>query len=63
MIAAGQLLEHVGRLLARTRVQLDEQVDDDLALVVLVEAHVGEELERSRLAERGVGEHVRGVGA
>jgi hypothetical protein len=41
------LLEHLGGLLGRARVELDEQVDDDLVLVVLVEAHVGEELTRA----------------
>ena len=52
-----------GGLLERARVQLDEQVDDDLVVVVLVEAHVGEELARAELAEGGVGERVAGLGA
>ena len=38
-------------------------MDDDLVLVVLVEAHVGEELARAVVAERGVGERVGGLGA
>jgi hypothetical protein len=38
-------------------------VDHDLVLVVLVEAHMGEELARAVIAERGVGERVRRLGA
>jgi hypothetical protein len=38
-------------------------VDDDLVLVVLVEAHVGEELARPVVAEGGVGERVGGLRA
>ena len=38
-------------------------MDGDPVVVVLVEAHVGEELARSVLAERGVGERVPGVRA
>jgi hypothetical protein len=37
-------------------------VDDDLVVVVLVEAHVGEELARPVVAERGVGQRVGGLG-
>src|SRR3954447_15018840 len=62
-LAAGRVLEHARRLLGGARVELDEQVDDDLVLVVLVEAHVGEELARAVVAERGVGEGVGGLGA
>src|SRR5215213_5573399 len=62
-VAAGGLLEHGARLLARAGVELHEQVDDDLVLVVLVEAHVREELARPVVAEGGVGERVRGVRA
>ncbi len=57
--AARGLLEHLGGLVQRARVQLDEQVDGDARVVlVLVEAHVGEELARAVVAERGVGERV-----
>src|SRR5439155_15053322 len=60
---AGRLLEDVGRLLARARVELDEQVDGDPAVVVvLVEAHVGEELARPVVAEGGVGQRVARLG-
>ena len=38
-------------------------MDDDPVVVVLVEAHVGEELARAVVAERGVGERVAGLGA
>jgi len=38
-------------------------VHDDVVLVVVVEAHVGEEFARSVLAEGGVGERVVGFGA
>src|SRR6185436_3166301 len=55
---AGGVLEDLGRLLGRARVELDEQVHDDPLLVVLVEAHVREELTRPRIAEGGVGEAV-----
>ena len=41
---------------ARARVELDQQVDRDLVLVVLVEAHVGEELACAAFAESAVGE-------
>src|SRR5688572_1566600 len=44
-VAAGSLLEDTRRLFLVARVQLDEQVHDDAVLaLVLVEAHVGEEL-------------------
>src|SRR6266540_5989334 len=59
---AGGSLEHVDRLLLRARVELDQEVDDDALLVVLVKTHVGEELPRSRLAERAEGEAVGGLG-
>ena len=61
--AAGGLLEHLGGLLGRARVELDQQVHDDPVLVVLVEADVGEELARAVVAEGGVGERVAGLGA
>ena len=61
--AAGGVLEHLGRLLGRARVELDQQVDDDPVLVVLVEADVGEELARAVVAEGGVGERVARLGA
>src|SRR5213592_134264 len=64
--AAGGVLEHLGGLLGRARVQLDEQVDHDplvaLGPLVLVEAHVGEELARAVVAEGGIGERVAGLG-
>jgi crotonobetainyl-CoA:carnitine CoA-transferase CaiB-like acyl-CoA transferase len=56
--AAGGLVQHLGRLLRRARVQLDQHVDHDLVLFVLVEAHVGEELARAMVAEGGEGERV-----
>ena len=61
--AAGGVLEHLGRLVGGARVELDEQVDDDLVVVVLVEADVGEELARAVVAERGVAERVAGLRA
>ena len=52
------------RLLERARVELDEQVHDDPRVVlVLVEAHVREELAHAMIAERGVGERVAGLWA
>ena len=48
---------------ARARVELDQQVDDDAVVVVLVEAHVREELARAVITEGGVGERVAGVRA
>ena len=62
-VPAGGLLEHLGGLLGRAGVELDEQVDDDPVLVVLVEADVGEELARAVVAEGGVGERVAGLRA
>ena len=59
---AGGVLEHLGRLLGRPRVELDEQVHDDLVVLVLVEAHVREELARAVVAEGGVGERVARLG-
>src|SRR4051794_25523329 len=60
--AARGLLEHIGGLLARARVELDEQVDDDPAVVlVLVEAHVREELAGAVVAEGGVAQRVTGL--
>ena len=57
------LLEHLGRLLGRARVELDEQVDDDPVVLVLVEAHVREELARPVVAEGGEGQRVAGLRA
>ena len=54
-------IEHLGCLLQRARVQLDEQVHDDLVLLVLVEAHVREELPHPVLAEGRIGEGVAGL--
>ena len=62
-VAARGLVEHLGGLLGGARVELDEQVHDDLVLVVLVVAHVGEELARAVIAERRVGERVGRLGA
>src|SRR3954462_834981 len=62
--AARGLLEHLRRLLGRTGVELDEQVDDDAVVVlVLVVAHVGEELTRPVVAEGGVAQRVARLGA
>ena len=56
-------LEHLGRLVERARVELDQQVHGDAAVVlVLVEAHVREELAHAVVAERRVGERVAGLG-
>jgi hypothetical protein len=55
---ARRLLQYLGRLLGRARVQLDQQMHHDPLLVVLVETHVGEELTRPVIAERGVRESV-----
>ncbi len=61
---AGGGLQHLRRLLERARVELDEQVDDDPRVVlVLVEAHVGEELAHAVVAEGGVGERIAGLRA
>ena len=54
----GGLLEHLGRLLGGAGVELDQQVDDDLLVVVLVEADVGEELAHAGVAEGAVGEEL-----
>src|SRR4051812_26418541 len=62
-LAAGGLLEHAGGLLGGAGVELDEQVDDDLVVVVLVEADVGEELARAVVAEGREGQGVRRLGA
>src|SRR5215218_6669188 len=61
-IAARGLLEDAGRLLARAGVELHEQVHDDLVLVVLVEAHVREELARPVVAEGRVRQGVGDLG-
>src|SRR6185312_1976543 len=61
--ALGGLLEHLGRLLGGAGVELDQQVDDDLVLVVLVEADVGEELAHPGVAEGAVGEELGRVRA
>jgi len=61
--SAGGLLQDARGLLGGAGVELDEEVDDDLVVVVLVEADVGEELARAVVAEGGVGEGVRGLGA
>jgi hypothetical protein len=58
LLAARRRFQHLSRLLGRTREELDEQVDDDLVLVVVVEAHVGEEFARSVVAEGGVAARV-----
>src|SRR3954451_20267645 len=56
-------LEHLGRLLLGARVELDQQVDGDRRVVlVLVEAHVGEELAGAVVAERGEAERLAGFG-
>jgi hypothetical protein len=47
----------------RAGVELDEQVHHDPIIVMLVEAHMGEELPRAMVAERGVGEGVPGLRA
>ena len=63
-MAAGRLLEHVGGFLDRPAVELDQEVDHDaVALLVLVEADVREELARAVVAEGGVAEGVAGLGA
>src|SRR3954452_17418921 len=57
-------LEDLGRLLLRAGVELDEEVDGDRRVVlVLVEAHVREELARAVVAERGEAERLAGLGA
>src|SRR5258708_1464198 len=56
-------LEHLGRLLERAGIQLDQKVDDDARVVlVLVEAHMREELADAVIAEGGVGQRVAGLG-
>ena len=62
-VSAGRFLQHPGGLLGGTGVQLYQQVDDDPVLVVLVKPHVGEELTRPVVAERGVGQRVTGLRA
>ena len=62
--AARGVLEHLGRLLERAGVKLDEQVHGDAVVVfVLVEAHVGEELAHAVVAERREGERLPGLGS
>ena len=62
--APGGGLEHLRGLLQRARVELHQQVHDDARVVlVLVEAHVGEELAHAVVAEGGVGERVAGLRA
>ena len=62
-VAARRILEHLGRFLGRSGVQLYEQVHDDPVIVVLVEAHMREELARPVVAEGRVGEGVAGLRA
>src|SRR5437667_1651999 len=62
--STGGGLEHLGGLLQRARIELDEQVHDDAGLVlVLVEAHVREELAYAVVAEGRIRERVPGLGA
>ena len=56
------LLQHLTRLLGVAGIQLNQQVHHDPILIVLVEAHMGEELSGARVAERAVGEAVGGLG-
>src|SRR5215218_4225049 len=49
--APRRLLQDERGLLDRPRVELHEEMHDDLLLVVLVEAHMGEELARAVVAE------------
>src|SRR5215207_6016016 len=51
-------LEHLARLLGRASVELDQHVDHDSLAVVLVEAHMGEELTHAGVAEGSVGEEL-----
>src|SRR3954449_6066072 len=61
--AARGRLEHLGRLLLRAGVELDEEVHRDRRVVlVLVEAHVGEELARAVVAEGGEAERLARLG-
>ena len=62
-VPRARLLHHLGRLVRRARVELHQHVDDDLVLLVLVEAHVREELARAVVAERGEGERLGRLGA
>ena len=57
---AGRDLEHLAGLLGGAGVELDKHVHDDALLVVLVEADVGEELARARVAEGAVGQRLGG---
>ena len=54
----GRPLQRLGRLLGGARVELDQQMHDDLLVVVLVEAHMGEELAHAGVAEGAVGEEL-----
>src|SRR5262249_46607819 len=53
-----RVFEDFGRLLGGAGVELDQEVDDDLLVVVLVEADVGEELAHAGVAEGTVGEEL-----
>src|SRR3954452_3888807 len=57
-LALGRGFQHLGGLLRRARVELDQEVDDDLLVVVLVEADVGEELTHPGIAEGTEGEEL-----
>src|SRR3954454_7149326 len=57
-------LEHLGRLLLRARVELDEEVHGDRRVVlVLVEEDVREELARAVIAEGGEAQRLARLGA
>src|SRR6187549_213724 len=55
--------EHLGGLLRRARVELDQHVYDDAVVGVLVEADVCKELSYACLSEGAVGEQLRCFGA
>src|SRR5213078_2206688 len=59
----GGVLEDVDRLLLGARVELDQEMHHDQLVIVLVEAHVSEELAGPGVPQRAERQAVGGVGA